>query len=254
MPSSRVTGARRLTRARGRSERRRQRPELLLDVCDRAVHELRAGPIPAPQQAQQPDTRAGIQEYVGARIAGADAGTHEVLAQLHDVRARHAGVDAGVGDDALRPAGRAADLVGDVADDLTAFTDDRERSRNHHGAVVRAAGLRDPAEGEWHAGRVGGTRGVAEATAPALGAGRVLALAPDVDGIGHLGPDEAVRLTGQGLPVLRPLDAALRRRAVGCRDERVLAVTDRVEADRAEEAWEVDLQPGDDRSNLVHQR
>src|SRR6266566_3688209 len=190
-----VTGARRLMRARGRSERR-ERSELLLDVVDRAVHELRAGPIPAPQQAEQPDTRAEIQEYVGARIPGADAGTHEVLAQLHDVRARHAGVDTRVGDDALRPAGRAADLVGDIADDLTAFTDDRERSRNVQGAVVRAAGLRDATEGEWHAGRVRGTRRVAEATAPALGARRVLPLAPDVDGIGNLRPDEAVRLTG----------------------------------------------------------
>src|SRR6266699_2610453 len=248
-----VTGARRLMRARGRSERR-ERSELLLDVVDRAVHELRAGPIPAPQQAEQPDTRAEIQEYVGARIPGADAGTHEVLAQLHDVRARHAGVDARVGDDALRPAGRAADLVGDVADDLTTLGHNRERSRNLQRAVVRAAGLGDATERELHAGRIRRARGVAEATAPALGAGRVLALAPDVDGIRDLGSDEAVGLTGQGLPVLRPLDSALRGRAVGCRDERVLAVTDRVEPDRAEEAREVDLQPSDDRSNLVLQR
>src|SRR6266550_5637688 len=248
-----VTGARRLTRARGRSERR-QRSELLLDVCDRAVDELRTGPIPAPQQAEQPDTPAGIQEYVGARIPGADAGTHEVLAQLHDVRARHAGVDAGVVDDALRPAGRAADLVGDVADDLTTLGHNRERSRNLQRAVVRAAGLGDATERELHAGRIRRARRVAEAAAPALGTGRVLAFAPDVDGICDLGPDEAVRLTGQGLPVLRPLDAALRGRAVGCRDERVLAVTDRVEPDRAEEAREVDLQTRHDRPNLILQR
>ena len=71
--------------------------------------------------------------------------------------------------------------------------------------------------------------------------------------IGNFGPNEAVRLTGQRLPVLRPLDAALCGGAVGRGHERVLAATDRVEAERAEEAGEIDLQTRHDGPDLILQ-
>src|SRR5213078_4529632 len=149
---------------------------------------------------------------------------------------------ARVGDDALGPPGRATDLVGDVADDLTTLGHNRERSRNVQRAVVRAAGLGDATERELHAGRIRRARGVAEATAPPFGADAVLARAANVLRVGNLGPNETVGLTGQGLEVLRPLDAALCGGAVGRRHERVLTATDRVEAEGAEEAGEIDLQ------------
>src|SRR5881394_1200214 len=49
---------------------RRQGAELLLDVRDRAVHELRALRVAAPQDPEEPDARAArLTEHIGARVA-----------------------------------------------------------------------------------------------------------------------------------------------------------------------------------------
>src|SRR5436309_12792368 len=75
--------------AKGRSERR-ERSEFLLDIADRAVHELRTLRVAAPQDPEEPDTRAArLTEDVRPRVACAHAGADESLAQLHDSRARH---------------------------------------------------------------------------------------------------------------------------------------------------------------------
>src|SRR2546422_5758237 len=77
--------------------------------------------------------------------------------------------------------------------------------------------------------------------------------APEVHGIGYLGADEAVRLAGERLVVQSSLDSPLPIGAVRRRHERVVPSAHRVEADRAEEVAEVDLEPGDDRPHLVLQ-
>src|SRR5207247_248684 len=115
------------------------------------------------------------------------------------------GIHTGVRDDALRPAGRAADLVRDVASDFAPLPVDRERAGDGQRTVVRSARLRDAAQREAHAARVGRSRSVAITTLLPLRASPVA----EVGGICDFGPNKAVCRAGERLVVQGSFDSTL---------------------------------------------
>src|ERR1043166_918596 len=137
-----------------------QLTELLLDVGERAVDELGPRRVPAPEDAHQFDIGAAGAardlEHPRAAVAPTDdllAALHPGLAELHDLGARDAGVDAGVGDGPFGPSGGASDLVHRRADRHVpthgAFVGvgDGEAAHDVEGVIVGPRGPSDQAEG-----------------------------------------------------------------------------------------------------------
>src|SRR5688572_14587361 len=240
--------------------RRGDGAQLLLDLLERAEDERPVVGAAAPEDSHELDVVAARYAEDGrAAVARADddgaAGiAHEGLAELSDVRARHGGVGAGPGDLPLRPAGRAADLVDDgsgrEAGGRVVLTADGEDAADGERAVIGPGRLEDVATVGGDAARVQRARGIA---VPALLAPRACAAA-EVRRVGDLRRDHPRRDRARRLVVLRPLDAALRVRAVRVGDERAAAAVIDVEAHRAEVLPEVELNAGLRRTEHVAQR
>src|SRR5690606_1155733 len=123
----------------------------------------------------------------------------------------------------------------------------RDVEEAHHleraGEAAARCRARDPAQVEADPAVVTRARAVA---VPAAAAARTRA-AREVAGVRHLDADRRRVHARRRLEVLRALHPALRRGAVRVRDERVLAATNGVEAQRAQEVAEVDLETAADR-------
>src|SRR5215204_4114998 len=217
--------------------------QLLLDPGEWAEHEVRVVRRAAPEDANQLDVvPARDAENARAAVAAVYVGLHECLAEEVHGGAGDAAVGARPDDRALAPTGGATDLVQRSREvrAVVILAGDRERPVGVQTAGVHAGRLGDDATAGAGGARVGRSRGITpsallplRATLAALHVLRVVGFRRDRRRVG----------AARGLVVKRTLGATLCCGAVRGRDERALTTDVGVEAEAADVAAEMNLDP-----------